>query len=188
MRINRDNAHLLIIDVQEKLAPAVLDHIAVIAAVTRLVKAAKTLGIPITVSEQYPRGLGATVASLRDAIGNEGRFLEKTHFSCLREGEFAQRMQSVRAEGRNQIIVAGMEAHICVAQTVLDLQESGFQSFAVADAMGSRTRESLDLALQRMRHAGAVTVNTEMALFEWLDKAGTPEFKVLQQLVKQQDH
>ncbi len=184
MRINRENAHLLIVDVQEKLAPAVLDHISIIAAVTRLVAGARTLGIPITVSEQYPRGLGPTIASLRDPIGDEAVVMDKTHFSCLREANFAQRLQSLRAEGRNQIIVAGMEAHICVAQTVLDLQESGFQSFAVADAMGSRAKESRDLALQRMRHAGAVTVNTEMALFEWLDKAGSPEFKAIQQLVK----
>lgn len=184
MRINSENSHLLIIDVQEKLAPAVLDHVAIIAAVSRLAIAARTLNIPITVSEQYPRGLGATVPALQEALGADAVVLEKTHFSCLRETGLSSRIEALVTEGRNQIIVAGMEAHICVAQTVLDLQARGIQSFAVADAMGSRTSESRDLALQRMRHEGAATVNAEMVIFEWLDKAGTPEFKAMQQLIK----
>ncbi|MDX2265322.1 MAG: hydrolase [Hyphomicrobiales bacterium] len=184
MRIERDRSQLLIIDVQERLAPAVLEHEGVIAMSGKLIAAAKAVGAPITVSEQYPRGLGPTVAPLHEAIGNEGAFIEKTHFSCLREAPLRQRIEMLRAEGRDQVIVAGMEAHICVAQTVLDLAEEGFHAFAVADAMSSRAAQSRDLALQRMRHAGAPSVTVEMVIFEWLDRAGTPEFKALQALVK----
>lgn len=184
MRIESGRSQLLIIDVQEKLAPAVLGHEAVIETAGKLVAAAKALGAPITVSEQYPRGLGPTVAPLRDSVGDGGAFIEKTHFSCLREAPLRQRIETLRAEGRDQVIVAGMEAHICVAQTVLDLVEEGFHAFAVADAMSSRTAESRELALQRMRHAGAPSVTAEMVIFEWLDRAGTPEFKALQALVK----
>ncbi len=183
MRINREHSQLLIIDIQEKLVPTVLHQEALIANTGRLIEAARRLGIPLTVSEHYPRGLGATVPALKEQFGNEAAVLDKVHFSCLREPNLRARLETMKAEGRHQVIVAGMEAHICVTQTVLDLLEEDFQSFVVADAVSARAAESIDLALERLRQAGCSAVNFEMVLFEWLDQAPTPEFKDLQRLV-----
>jgi nicotinamidase-related amidase len=184
MRMNRDNAHLLIIDIQEKLAPAVVDHEPLIAAAARLITIARRLDVPVTVSEQYPRGLGATVTPVRHALGNGAVVIDKVHFSCLREERLRHRFEALRADGRDQIVVAGMEAHVCVAQTVLDLLAEGFQTFVVADVVSSRGQRNIDIALRRLEAQGAVLVSGEMVMFEWLDKAGTAEFKELQQLIK----
>lgn len=184
MLMNRHKSHLLIIDIQEKLAPAVLSHETLIATVSKLARVARRLGIPVTVSEQYPQGLGPTVAPLRGEFGNHAAIFDKLHFSCLQSPRLAERLAMLAAEGRNQIIVAGMEAHICVAQTVLDLQSNGYSAFVVADAVSARRQLSIDLSLQRLRQAGAPGVDSEMVLFEWLERAGTAEFKELQPLVK----
>ncbi len=184
MLINRLTSQLLVIDIQEKLAPAVLAPEQVIENTGKLLSAAQRLGVPVTVSEQYPRGLGRTVPQLRDALGNTAVVHEKLAFSCLRAPELANRLASLRAEGRHQVIVAGMEAHVCVGQTALDLQAHGYAVFAAADAVSSRKRSSLDLALARMRHAGIQTVDSEMVMFEWLEAAGSEDFKALQPLLK----
>lgn len=184
MRLNRQSSQLLIIDVQEKLAPAVVEPERLFGVTGRLIQIAKRLNVPITVSQQYPQGLGATVAPLKEMIGNEGVFLDKTHFSCLGDDNLRRHLQQLRRNGRNQVVVTGMETHVCVAQTVLDLKQHGFDTFVVADAVSSRTKESRGLALERLRGAGAVIIDSEMVLFEWLEKAGTPEFRELHRLIK----
>jgi isochorismate hydrolase len=184
MLLTRDKSQLLIIDVQEKLLAAVSDKERVVERCVRLVHAARTLKIPITYSEQYPQGLGPTVEPLREALGYAGAVVEKVEFSCLKAVPLRERLHELRRQGRPQVVIGGIEAHVCVTQTAIDLEEQGFEAFVVADAVASREKASRRLALARLLKAGADVVDSEMVLFEWLGKAGTPEFKELQVLVK----
>lgn len=184
MLIARDKSQLLIIDVQDKLLAAVSGQERVLERCVRLVQAAKALGVPITLSQQYPAGLGPTAAPLIEALGNAGVVLDKVEFSCLRNAALRDRLHDIRRRGRPQVVVGGIEAHVCVTQTAIDLEEQGFEAFIVADAVGSRTKTSRRLALARMPKGGADVVDSEMVIFEWLERAGTPEFKELQALVK----
>ena len=180
MRLQRDKSQLLIVDVQEKLLPAIDGRDEVLAMCQRLVHMAKTLDVPITVSEQYPRGLGPTVAPLKDKIGNGARYMSKVHFSCLGDEALRDHLHALRKQGLNQVVIGGMEAHVCVAQTAIDLEDQGFEVFLVADAVSSRSPRSRELAFARLASDGVDVVDSEMVMFEWLDRAGTPEFKALQ--------
>jgi nicotinamidase-related amidase len=184
MLLARDKSQLLIIDVQDKLLAAVSGKDRVLDRCVRLVQAAKALSVPITVSQQYPAGLGPTADALRDALGNAGPILDKVEFSCLRNEALRERLHDIRRRGRPQVVIGGIEAHVCVAQTAIDLEEQGFEAFVVADAVASRSKTSRKLALTRLLKAGADVVDSEMVVFEWLERAGTPEFKALQGLVK----
>jgi Isochorismatase family len=179
--IDRRQSQLMIIDVQVKLLPAIANADDVRSGCAFLLRAAQHLGIPTTVSEQYPKGLGGTVAELPIA---HATVLEKIEFSCLANPPLRDHLWQHRAAGKQHVVVAGIEAHVCVLQTVLDLVGEGADVFVVADAVGSRSAQSRDLALTRMARAGAQIVDREMVLFEWLERAGTPEFKALQALVK----
>jgi nicotinamidase-related amidase len=180
MLIRREQSLLLIVDIQEKLAPAINNADNVVANTIKLVHAAKHLNIPIIASEQYPKGLGRAVPALRELLPSDS-LVEKTHFSCMAEPGFSDLL---RKANRIQIIVCGMEAHVCVLQTALDLQTSGFSAFVVADGVSSRRLESCEFGLERMRASGVTVVSTEMVLFEWIGQAGTVEFKALLPLIK----
>lgn len=180
MIIRRDQSLLLIVDIQEKLAPAILNADQAIANAVKLIQAAKHLAVPMLASEQYPKGLGLTVPSLRNVLSTE-MIVEKSHFSCFAEPGFSEKL---RAQGRHQIVICGMEAHVCVLQTALDIQSAGYSAVVVADAVSSRRIESYELAIARMRTAGVGIVSTEMVLFEWLGQAGTAEFKALLPLIR----
>lgn len=180
MLIKRDQALLLVVDIQEKLAPAIFEGAEAVRNTVRLLAGAAQLGIPRFISEQYVRGLGPSLAEIRQAAGDACIF-EKTHFSCMAETGVPDML---RATGRRQVILTGMEAHVCVLQTAFGLLEAGFEVFLVADATSSRTRDNRELAIQRMRAAGICIVSCEMVLFEWLHKAGTPEFRALLPLIK----
>ena len=184
MLLAHDKSQLLIIDVQEKLLPAMSDPERVVERCVRLVRAARALEIPITVSEQYPGGIGPTVAPLREALGNSGSVIEKIEFSCLKNEPLRERLHELRREGRQQVVMGGIEAHVCVTQTAIDLENQGFEAFVVADAVASRAKASRRLALARLLKTGVDVVDSEMVVFEWLGKAGTPEFKELLGLVK----
>jgi nicotinamidase-related amidase len=184
MLLARDKSQLLIIDLQDKLLAAVSGKDRVLDRCVRLVQAAKALSVPITVSQQYPAGLGPTADALRDALGNAGPILDKVEFSCLRNEALRERLHDIRRRGRPQVVIGGIEAHVCVTQTAIDLEEQGFEAFVVADAVASRSKTSRKLALTRLLKAGADVVDSEMVVFEWLERAGTPEFKALQGLVK----
>lgn len=171
---------LLVVDVQERLAPAIEGGAAVIERVRTLIRAARLLDIPVLATEQYPRGLGPTVAEVA-ALLPPGAVLEKIHFSCAAEPGFLDR---VRAFSRPQILVAGTEAHVCVLQTAFGLKEAGFSVHVAADAVGSRDPANRSLALDRMRLAGIPAVSTEMAVFEWLHRADHPVFKDVLALIK----
>lgn len=180
-----DRAALLIIDVQTRLAAAMEpDWLRqVVKNTVTLIQGAKILGLPILVTEQYPKGIGPTLQDVMAALGPEQAIQEKLSFSCMGEPSFMEALERTR---RQQIIVAGMETHVCVFQTLRDLLVRNVVTsvFAVEDAMISRTRDNHHLGLAQMALAGAVRTGTESVLFDLLGRAGTPEFKAISKLVK----
>jgi nicotinamidase-related amidase len=184
IQIRRKMSQLLIVDIQDKVLAPIPNKQNIIEIASRLIQAAKMLNVPITVSEQYPKGLGPTVEPLKTALGSDAVFFDKIYFSCLKQDALSHHLEEQRDTGRGQIMIAGIEAHVCVGQTALDLIAEGYEVFVVADAVGSRAETNLNLGLRRLERSGAFIVDSEMVLFEWLEKAGTPEFKALQQLIK----
>jgi nicotinamidase-related amidase len=180
MLMRREQSLLLVVDIQEKLAPAILNADAVVANAVKLIQAARQLQVPCLASEQYPKGLGRTVSVLREMLLPDAIF-EKTHFSCLGEPGVAERLQR---QQRPQVIICGMEAHVCVLQSALDIKAAGYTTLVVADAVSSRRPESHEMGVARMRGAGIEIVSAEMVLFEWISQAGAPEFKSLLPLIK----
>ena len=172
MLLRSDTSTLLIVDVQERLLPAIDDGERVLHNCTWLVRLAHELGVPVGVSEQYPQGLGPTVAALRELVSPE-HIVQKVHFSCVAEGCLAQ----LPGFAREQMVVAGTEAHVCVLHTCMDLLSEGRQVFVVADAVGSRNPLDREAALARLRQNGAQIVTREMVAFEWLRRAGTDLFR-----------
>jgi nicotinamidase-related amidase len=181
MLLNAPQATLLLVDIQQRLLPAMAEPQQVVAKAKILLAAARQLNLPVTVSEQYPKGLGRTAS---DLAVEPNETMEKLSFSCWRDKALKSRFIDFHEHGRALVIVAGLEAHVCVLQTCLDLVNSGFGVFAVADAMSSRHPDSVTLAFERMRHAGVIVLNTEMAVFELLSVAGTPIFKALSGLIR----
>lgn len=180
MLIRRNDSLLLVVDIQEKLAPAIHDNERVTANSVRLLEGARQLDIPAFVSEQYVKGLGPSVQAIRDAA-DSARFFEKTHFSCAAEPGIVDLLLAAK---RPQVILTGTETHVCVLQTAFGLQAAGFEVYLVADAASSRTPENRSAAIERMRAGGIRIVTTEMVLFEWLHQAGTSEFRTLLPLIK----
>lgn len=180
MLIERDKSCLLVVDIQEKLAPAVADPAAVIRNSAILMKAAVRLGVPTILSEQYPQGLGPTVPELRELAPNSAR-LSKISFSCAGDPGLSER---VRQTGKSQLVICGMETHVCVLQTALGYSSHRYGTFVVADAVSSRAPANREMGLRRMAENGIELVTTEMVVFEWLAKAGTAEFKELSRLIK----
>jgi nicotinamidase-related amidase len=172
MLMRAERCTLLMVDVQEKLLPHMHDAEQVLESCLWLVRVARRLQVPIVASEQYPQGLGRTVTSLSDAL-EDAPVVPKVDFSCVSE----TRLMELPALARPCIVVAGMEAHVCVLQTALDLRAVGKEVCVVADAVSSRTSVNRDLALARMRDAGVQVVSREMVAFEWLERAGTPLFR-----------
>lgn len=183
MLIARDRSSLLVVDVQEKLAPAVSEGERVVRNAAILMQGVARLGVPVLVSEQYPKGLGRTVSDLL-ALAPDGAVVEKLHFSCAGEPAVRQRLEGLFALGRNQVVICGMETHVCVLQTALALKEAGFAPVVVADATSSRTKANREAGLARLRLNGVEVATTEMVVFEWLGRAGTAEFRSLVALIK----
>ncbi len=152
----------------------------VIENVSRLLKAAAILNIAVLASEQYPKGLGHTIEPIASLLP-EGAVQEKQAFSCMADSDYVARFNGLN---KPQAIICGIEAHVCVLQTASDLIDSGKKVFVVADATSSRVTANHMLALERVKTAGAEIVTCEMVLFEWLRRAGTPEFKEISGLVK----
>ncbi|MEE8522645.1 MAG: hydrolase [Thermoanaerobaculia bacterium] len=173
MLIDAEKSCLLVVDVQERLLPAIHESDRVVRNIGWLMQIAGELGVPILMSEQYPRGLGHTVAELRDLVPAE-EIVEKIHFSCAASPECRRRLDVI---GRQQIVVTGIEAHVCVLQTALGLLEDGFEVYAVADAVSSRRAAAAELAVERLRRDGVRVVGREMVAFEWLHQAGTDRFR-----------
>lgn len=177
MLLTAENSLLLLIDLQSKLAPAIQHNTEVEQHCRWLLEVARELAIPVLATEQYPQGLGVTVPSLLTLLKSE-EILEKIHFSAYRESH----VQAALADsGRRQIVLCGTETHVCVLQTALDLISAGCQVFVVAEACGSRRDSDKQLALGRLQQAGAVIVSREMVAFEWLQRAGTTQFRQISQ-------
>lgn len=173
MLLTADQSLLLLIDLQKKLAPAIHNNAEVEQHCRWLVEVARELAVPILATEQYPQGLGVTLPSLLSLLKSE-EILEKIHFSAAQEPH----IQAALADtGRRQIVLCGTETHVCVLQTALDLVAAGYQVFVVAEACGSRRDSDKQLALGRLQQAGAVIVSREMVAFEWLQQAGTAQFR-----------
>lgn len=166
---------LLIVDVQERLAPHVHDNDRVIKNCEWLIGVAEVVGVPVYATEHYPEGIGHTVSRLRDRL-LRGSILRKDHFSCVSEPSCRARIEET---GRTQIVVAGMEAHVCVMQSAIELKESAKSVFLVVDAVSSRTVEDAARAVERMRRNGIEIVTREMVLFEWAHRGATEQFRQL---------
>jgi nicotinamidase-related amidase len=174
--LQRDRTTLVVVDVQEGFREAVGEFDAVAGNAAVLVRGARILGVPVLVTEQYPRGLGLTVPEVAEHLDGVPR-LEKVVFSAARADGFD-------LGGRDQALVCGIETHVCVAQTVADLLDEGVDVQVATDAVSSRTAANRRAGLAKMEATGAMLTSTEMALFELLGRAGTPEFKEVQALVK----
>ncbi len=173
---------LIVVDVQEKLLPLVHGWRSVLVNIVKLVKAAKILRIPIVATEQYPKGLGRMVKELSELL--EAQPLEKTTFSCFGAPGFEEEIRRLSAR---ELIIAGIEAHVCILQTALDALRRGYRVVVPADAVGSRRELDWRIALERMRAWGVDVVTAEMLIFELLRDAARPEFKDILKLVKEDE-
>lgn len=179
--LNENNTIFLIIDVQEKLLNAVFNKDIVSKNSGILAKAASILKIPTVITEQYPKGLGETVSEVKDSIGADVEIFEKNTFSALDNDEIKK---FVKSKKRKQIVLFGIETHICVSQTAQALIEEGYEVFVIANACGSRDEGEYKYGLDRIKSAGGNVITAEIALFELLRGAKHPYFKEIQSLIK----
>lgn len=182
VRLDRDAAFLLVIDVQERLVPVIDQYPLLLQNVERLIRGGQVLDLPTMVTEQYPRGLGHTVEPLRSALQDaHAQPIEKATFSAWHSAEFQTALRRVQ---RKHVIVCGVESHVCVYQTVSDLLANGFAVTVVDDAVSSRTQRNQQIGVRRMVAEGASLSSAEMILFELTGTAGTDEFRAISKLVK----
>ena len=175
-----ENTILVMIDIQEKLTRAMLDKEALVENAAKMVSGAKILEVPIIRTEQNPNGLGRTVPELEELLGDVEP-ITKLSFSCCGEPHF---MEALQKFARKQILIGGIESHVCVYQTVLDLASLGYEVQALADVVSSRTAENRNIGLERCREAGASITSVETALFEILRAAEGDKFKQMLKVVK----
>ncbi|MBL8700410.1 MAG: isochorismatase family protein [Alphaproteobacteria bacterium] len=181
MILRADSSILIVIDVQARLLPAVAEPAATVRRVALLMTAARRLGVPMLVTEQYPQGLGPTVPELA-ALATPEETVAKIHFSCAAEP--AVRTQLGLMAPRRQAVLCGTETHVCVLQSAFGLRDAGWEVFVAADAVASRKPIDHGTGLERMGRAGIGLVTAEMVVFEWLARAATPEFRDLSRLIK----
>lgn len=178
--LEREKALLLIIDIQEKLFPYVEDQITLQKNASKLIDTAKLLDIPILVTEHYPKGLGRTISSLEGLL-SKAKKIEKTSFGCCGDEKFNE---EVKKTGRKQVIICGIETHICVAQTALGLKLAGYEVYLSADAVSSRNLKDEQIAIERMRGEGIAISTTEAIMYELMRDASDPLFKEFLKIVK----
>ena len=172
---------LAVIDVQESFRPHIEDFDGLAARVARVVQAARLLGVPVIVTEQYPKGLGRTAAEVRAALPEDFEPLENTAFSSCGAGGFASKLEE---SGARQVLLCGIEAHVCVNQTAHDLLAGGYQVHLLTDCVSSRTAENRRVGVEKIMRAGAIPSSTETALFELMRDARHEQFKAIQKLIK----
>lgn len=177
--MSRGDTVLVVIDVQEKLIPLIPGFDRIVWNIGRLIDGAKVLGVPVLGTEQYPKGLGGTVKELADRTGP---LAAKLSFSCCQCDEFWQQLAELDVP---KVLLCGIESHVCIQQTAIDLLSAGYRVYLAVDALGARFEIDHTTALRRMDSAGATLTTTEAALFEFCEVAGSPEFKQLSALVKQ---
>ncbi len=175
---------LVVVDLQERFHAVIPGFNDVVARTETLARAAASLKVPVLTSEQYPKGLGPTVSALTAALPPQTPVHEKLCFSACDLPAWAAALKTHRAARRDQIVLCGVEAHVCILQTALDLAAGDATVYVVEDAVSSRRESDKRAALRRLESHGVQVVTSEMVVFEWLRKAGTEEFKELQKLVK----
>ena len=180
MRIIDTESIALVVDLQERLMPAMQGGEELLANCRRFLEGLHILGVPLLASEQYPKGLGATVPVIAEMLG-DAPVLAKVSFSCMDDEAIRSRLA---ASGRKTVLVIGVESHVCVAQTVIDLLAAGYRPVLVADCVSSRKPADRDLAITRLREEGAIVTSSESLLFELCRHAGTDRFKAISRLVK----
>jgi nicotinamidase-related amidase len=178
--LRKDDTLLVIVDIQTKLLNVIFEKERVLSSCGKLIRAAKILEIPMIMTEQYPKGMGRTDPEILKLV-QDTKAIEKLHFSCCGAEGFNKRIESL---GKKQIILMGIETHVCVLQTVHDLLHRGYFVYVPYDAVSSRKESDYKNALDRMRQAGAVIGSMESAVFELLEKAGTPVFKEISKIIK----
>ena len=178
--IDKQDTVLLIVDIQEKLAAVMKEKDRVVKNNQHLIELAKMIHLPVMVTEQYPKGLGATVPELRDALPFY-RPIEKMTFDCCGQPSF---LEALKEHSTSNVVLTGMETHICVLQTCIGLLKGGINVHVVQDAVCSRTKENWKTGIEFMREAGAVVTCTETVLFQLLKVAGTEEFKAISKRIK----
>lgn len=180
MRILKEHTAGLVIDIQERLLPVIHDKENVAKNCGILIQGLQALGVPLLVTQQYTKGLGETVQEISSLI-QDFSYIEKRDFSCCGEPEVMVRLSALNIKN---VIVCGIEAHVCVLQTVIDLKEAGYHPVVVADAISSRNKLNKELAMERFRHEGILVTSTESVLFELTRSSAAPEFKKISSLVK----
>ncbi|EAX47174.1 isochorismatase hydrolase [Thermosinus carboxydivorans Nor1] len=179
-KLNKADSVLVVVDVQDKLLHAIHDWPDVLENTVKMIKFAQVLEVPVVVTEQYPRGLGATNEKIRELFPQFTAY-EKTVFSCFGAPGFGEKLAEL---GARTLVIVGIEAHICVLQTALEALARGFNVHIAADAVGSRLPANKEIGLAKMRQAGGIITSTEIALYEWLERADSKEFKTVLPLIK----
>ena len=174
MLLDAKNSLLIVVDPQASLMPKVRNGRGVVAVTNKLVSIACELEVPVIITEHYPEGLKPTVAEIAEQMGEDYKPISKTVFSCCGEEKFND---AVKRSGRKMLLLTGIETHICVLQTALQLKEAGYEVFVAADGVSCRSDFDHDLALDRMKRSGVELVTWEMVAYEWMRRADTPEFK-----------
>ncbi len=180
MRIKRENCTALIIDIQEKLFPLMAEKELLLANCKKLIEGLKVLQIPLFVTQQYSKGLGGTIHEIR-RLFDSFSFIEKNTFSCMDE---AQYLEALERSGKSNILILGIESHVCVLQTAIDLKERGYQPVVVSDCVSSRDPAEKQVALQRFALEGITVSTVESILFELTRTSSAPEFKSISNLVR----
>ena len=179
--VDTDKSCLLVVDMQHRLLTVMSTKVELIRSVGVLIQAADTLSIPILTTEQYPEGLGPTEPEIAALLPGSAVQLNKTCFSCVGADNFLQSLEKTTCK---QIVLTGVESHVCILQTAIELLAAGYQVFVAADGVGSRHKEDYRNSLQRMSQAGAIICRSESILFEWLRDAKHQKFKELSALIR----
>lgn len=180
MRIKKENTIGLIVDIQERLVPAMWEKEALLKNSQILIQGLNELRLPLVVTQQYTKGLGETIPELK-SVFPEFSFIEKRDFSCCDEPAVYEKLKELNTQN---VIICGIESHVCVLQTAVDLKESGFNPIVVMDCVSSRTKENIEMARERFRHEGIMMTSYESILFELTRSSAAPEFKAISKLVK----
>lgn len=180
MRILKEQTIGLVIDIQERLVPVMEENEQFLENCSKLIQGLQTLGLPLLVTQQYTKGLGETVEEIKSVI-KDFQFIEKKDFSCFDEPKVAEKLALL---GIQNVIICGIESHVCVLQTAIDLKEAGYTPVVVMDCVSSRSFDNVDLAMERFRHEGILMTSMESVLFELTRSAGANEFKEISKLVK----
>ncbi len=180
MRILKQNTIGLVIDIQERLVPVMEESEQFVENCSKLIQGLQILGLPLLVTQQYTKGLGETIEEIKSVI-KDFHFIEKKDFSCFDEPIVAEKLALL---GIQNVIICGIESHVCVLQTAIDLKEAGYTPVVVMNCVSSRSFDNIDLAMERFRHEGIMMTSFETILFELTRSAGAPEFKEISKLVK----